>query len=388
MDPSIDKNQHFNPFASPLSRPAGRVGSWVRGGMPAIGVLFRKMQLKGVRRRALFLITISRSSHDSSFDRLFLLEEPPLMLRLAFRVSVLFVALMGAAVGSSSSARAQDDIVSEVASVEESLTAAFNAADVDAVVNAFLADGELIDESGLLYRGHDELKDLFSQYFAKFPGAKLSLQIDSIRKIGDQVAIEEGTRFLAAGDSAFAQVRYIATLSKKDGKWKLASIREFDDQPAPTSGDRLQTLAWLVGDWISESSELAVRISYRWDEDKNFLVGKFLATRGGQVVLKTEQRIGWDPLTGKIRSWMFDSDGGFGGGLWTPTQEGWVIKSESTQTDGSIGFATVYYRQLDQDRYQMIGTDRLIGDETAEDFDVTVTRAPPKPTRPGTATKE
>jgi uncharacterized protein (TIGR02246 family) len=308
------------------------------------------------------------------------------MSRCVIHVLLIFACV--ASIGNAHSVWAQDEIVEEVASVEEALTAAFNAADVDAVVNAFLPDGELIDETGMLYRGQGELRELFSQYFAKFPGAKLSLQIDSIRKVGDHVAIEEGTRFLTARDSAFAQVRYIATLAKQDGKWKLASIREFDDQPAPTAGDRLQALAWLVGDWVSESPELAVRISYSWDDDKSFLIGKFHATRGGQVVLKTEQRIGWDPLTGKFRSWLFDSDGGFGGGVWTPTEDGWVIKSESTEAGGSVGFATVVYRQLDQDRYQMIGTDRLIGDVTVEDFDVTVTRAPPKPTRSSAPVKE
>ncbi len=276
-----------------------------------------------------------------------------------------------------------DAIVEEIASVEESLTTAFNAGNVDRVVDAFLSEGELIDEFGVLYRGHAELRELFSKYFEEFPGAKLSLQIDSIRKIGDHIAVEEGTRFTVAGESAFAQVRYIATLAKQDGKWKLASIREFSDHPAPSSGERLQALAWLVGDWVSESSDLAVRISYRWDEDKNFLIGKFLATQEGKVVLKTEQRIGWDPLAGKVRSWLFDSDGGFGKGVWTPTEEGWLIKSESTDPSGAIGFATVVYRQLDDNRYRMIGTDRLIDDELAEDFDVTVTRAPPKPTQSG-----
>jgi len=310
------------------------------------------------------------------------------MLRLAFQMLVISAVVVGATVGSSQSVLAEDEIIGEIVSIEEALTAAFNAGDVDAIVGMFLTDGELIDESGLLYRGQSELRELFSQYFAKFPGAKLSLRIDSIRKVGDSVVIEEGTRFLDAGESAFAQIRYIATLAKQDGKWKLASIREFDDQPAPTPGDRLRPLAWLVGDWVSESSDLAMRISYRWDEDKNFLVGKFHATRDGQVVLKTEQKIGWDPLSGKVRSWLFDSDGGFGGGLWTPIEDGWLIKSESTEPAGTIGFATVVYRQLDQDRYQMIGTDRLIGNERAADFDVTVTRAPPKPTRPGGAVKE
>jgi len=310
------------------------------------------------------------------------------MLRLAFQMLVMSAVVVVAAVGSSQSVVAEDEIIAEVVSIEEALTAAFNAGDVDAVVGMFVTDGELIDESGMLYRGQSELRELFSQYFAKFPGAKLSLRIDSIRKVGDSVVIEEGTRFLDAGESAFAQIRYIATLAKQDGKWKLASIREFDDQPASTPGDRLLPLAWLVGDWVSESSDLAMRISYRWDEDKNFLVGKFHATRDGQVVLKTEQKIGWDPLSGKVRSWLFDSDGGFGGGLWTPIEDGWLIKSESTEPGGTMGFATVVYRQLDQDRYQMIGTDRLIGNERAADFDVTVTRAPPKPTRPGGAIKE
>jgi len=350
---------------------------------------FRELSVQGgVGRGDGEVVTIASRFHDISIDRLFLHEDPPLMLRFAFHVLVLLAVMIGAAVGSSRSLVAQDEITNEVVSVEEALTAAFNAGNVDAVVEMFLTDGELIDESGLLYRGQSELRELFSQYFAKFPGAKLSLRIDSIRKMGDHVAIEEGTRFLTAGESAFAQVGYIATLAKQDGKWKLASIREFDDQPAPTSGERLQSLAWLVGDWVSESSDLAVRISYRWDEDKNFLIGKFHATREGQVVLKTEQKVGWDPLSGKFRSWLFDSDGGFGGGLWTPTEDGWIIKSESTDAGGTVGFATVVYRQLDQDRYQMIGTDRLIGNETAEDFDVTVTRAPPKPTRSGAATKE
>jgi uncharacterized protein (TIGR02246 family) len=309
------------------------------------------------------------------------------MSRSVIHLFGIFAVLIGAVVSGGNVTRGQDNIVAEIAAVEEALTTAFNSGNVDAVVGAFINDGELIDEAGVLYRGKEDLKDLFTQYFEQFPEAKLALRIDSIRRLGDQVAVEEGTRFLSVGDSGFAQLRYIATLVKQDGKWKLASIREFDDQPAPTPGDRLEGLAWLVGDWVSESPDLAVRISYAWDEDKNYLIGKFLATRQGEVVLKTEQRIGWDPLAGKIRSWLFDSDGGFGGGLWTPTEEGWVVKSQSTDPEGSVGFASVLFQMLDQDRFQMVGTDRLIGDQRMEDFNVVVTRAPPKPLRSGSATK-
>lgn len=309
------------------------------------------------------------------------------MYRSVIHTFGIFAVLLGTVLIGGNVARGQDEIVAEIAAVEEALTTAFNSGNVDAVVGAFINEGELIDEAGVLYRGKEELKDLFTQYFERFPEAKLALRIDSIRRLGDQVAVEEGTRFLSVGDAGFAQVRYIATLVKQDGKWKLASIREFNDQPAPTPGDRLEPLAWLVGDWVSESPDLAVRISYAWDEDKNYLIGKFLATRQGEVVLKTEQRIGWDPLAGKVRSWLFDSDGGFGGGLWTPTEEGWVVKSQSTDPEGSVGFASVLFQMLDQDRFQMVGTDRLIGDQRLEDFNVIVTRAPPKPSRSGSAPK-
>ncbi len=283
-------------------------------------------------------------------------------------------------IGIGQRASASDEIVSEITAVEEAFAEAFNAANADAVIGMFLPEGEIVDDSGIVYQGRTELKELFSTYFTNFPGAKLALQIESVRSVGQGLAIEEGTRYLSTADEAFAQVRYVATLLKQDGKWLLASIREFYDEPEPTCGDHLAPLAWLEGDWVSEGSDLAVRISYRWDEDGNFLLGKFHATREGEVILKTDQRIGWDPLAGKVRSWLFDSDGGFGGGVWTQVDESWVVKSEATEPSGAIGTATVTFTQLDKDHFRMVGTDRIIGDERADDFDVTVTRAPPKPT--------
>jgi hypothetical protein len=155
----------------------------------------------------------------------------------------------------------------------------------------------------------------------------------------------------------------------------------------PSSATRLQSLAWLVGDWVSEGSDLAVRVNYRWDEDESFLLGTFHATREGVVILKTSQRIGWDPLSKNFRSWLFDSDGGFGSGHWTQLDNGWVIKSKATEPTGVVGTATVMITQLGDDRYQMVGTDRIIGEARAEDFDVTFTRAPPQPSRASSSTQ-
>ena len=38
---------------------------------------------------------------------------------------------------------------------------------------------------------------------------------------------------------------------------------------------------------------------------------------------------------GQIRSWSFDSSGGHGTGLWSPTPEGWRIESTGMLADGT-----------------------------------------------------
>jgi uncharacterized protein (TIGR02246 family) len=255
----------------------------------------------------------------------------------------------------------------------------FNSGKAAALAAHFATQGELIDEEGQIFQGRDELEKLFAAYFAKFPGAELALEIESIRVVGGNIAIEEGTRYLSTKEAAKAQVRYVAVRAKTEGQWLIASIREFYDEPAPTPNDQLQPLAWLVGEWISEDADAAVKIVYRWSDDKNFLLGDFQATHRGQPVMNSTQRIGWDPVAGKVRSWLFDADGGFAEGSWTPVEEGWVIKSTATAPDGGTGSATVTISRLGKDSFKLTGTERVTHAGRQDDFEVTVTRRPPAP---------
>ena len=273
----------------------------------------------------------------------------------------------------------EDALIDAVAALEESFTKAFNEGKPEALVELFAPEAELITEVGNLYRGKEELKAAFTRFFEEFPGTKVGFDIESIRPLGANLAIEEGTRFLGTDEETLARVRYVAILTKQDDKWLLSSIREFDDTPAPTVTGRLEPLAWMVGNWVSESPELTVKIEYRWADEESFLIGKFVATAGDEVVMKSEQRIGWDATTNKVRSWMFDADGGFAQGYWTPLEEGWVIKTQATSPEGTIGFATVTISEVDENHFRMVGSDRIVGDERLEDFDLVVTKAPPTP---------
>jgi uncharacterized protein (TIGR02246 family) len=259
------------------------------------------------------------------------------------------------------------------------LVQSFDAGKADELAAMFLPKGELIDEHGTVYQGQQEIKDLLTKFFTKFPGAKLTLEVESIRVVGP-VAIEEGTRHTTTKDGTErGVVRYIAVRTKIGNNWPIVSLRDFADALATTPHDRLQPLAWLVGNWVNESSDAAVKITYRWSEDKNFLLGEYDITRGGQTTMKSSQRIGWDPLAGKVRSWMFDSDGGYADGNWTLVGDAWVIKSLAVMPDGQTGSATVTMTPGGKDRFVMKGTERIVGDEREDDFEVTVVRPAPAP---------
>lgn len=281
-----------------------------------------------------------------------------------------------------SPAAAQNDaLAAPIRAADEQLVKAFDAGQADAVAALFLPQGELIDEHGTVYQGQAEIKGLLTKFFERYPGAKLTLEVESIRIVGP-VAIEEGTRHTTTKEGVErAQVRYIAVRTKVGDNWPIVSVRDFSDDSATTPHDRLQPLAWLVGDWVNESTDAAVKISYRWSEDKNFLLGDFHITRAGEPVMKSTQRIAWDPLTGKVRSWMFDSDGGYAEGHWTLVEDAWVIKSSAVMPDGQTGSATVTMTPKDHDRFTMKGTERIVGDERDDDFEVTVVRPAPTPAK-------
>jgi uncharacterized protein (TIGR02246 family) len=271
----------------------------------------------------------------------------------------------------------ENAVIDSVRTVAEEGATLFNAGKVDELTAMFLPEGELIDEEGVVYQGQQEIKDLFSGFFAKFPGSRLALDIESIRLTGP-VAIEEGTRTITTNDGATrSQFRYIAVRVKSDSGWKIASFRDFSDDPVPTPHEYLQPLAGLVGDWINEGADGKVAISYRWSEDKNFLLGEFQVTSPGNPTTTSSQRIGWDPQAGTIRSWLFDPDGGFTNGQWTVVEDGIVIKSSSVNPDGGTASATMTIVAVDKDHFSIKGTERIVGDSREPDFEITVTRRPP-----------
>ena len=118
-------------------------------------------------------------------------------------------------------------------------------------------------------------------------------------------------------------------------------------------------------------------ISFKWSEDKNYLICEFRHTSATGSPRKSSQRIGWDPSIRKIRSWLFEADGGFAEGTWTVVDEGLVAKHSSVNPDGVTASATITWTPKGKDRFTIVGTQRIVGDGREPNFEITVTRRPP-----------
>ena len=98
--------------------------------------------------------------------------------------------------------------------------------------------------------------------------------------------------------------------------------------------EHLKPLAWLIGTWedVDEEDDVSVETSNDWETNHNFIIQDFKVQRGGQEEMSGQQIIGWDPYLKAIRSWVFNTDGGFAEGLWHQVDANWVLEVDCDAT--------------------------------------------------------
>ena len=77
----------------------------------------------------------------------------------------------------------------------------------------------------------------------------------------------------------------------------------------------------------------------------------FVFLSEGDALLTGTQRIGWDPSAGKIKSWMFDSNGGAGEGYWRRDGQRWIVDSEEVMPDGTKASASTIFTPGDTNHF-------------------------------------
>jgi uncharacterized protein (TIGR02246 family) len=254
---------------------------------------------------------------------------------------------------------------------------AFNQQDVKAVADLFSEDCDVTENDGTQIHGRKELEKELKETFADDPKAKISIEVNSLTLITPDVALETGAvDYYPDGKTLTAEAQYQVTHVKRGDRWLMRDARTFSHKVL-SPYDQLRDLEWLVGDWVDESSDGIVESRYRWAANKAFLLQDFTIRSSGKKVLTGTQRIGWDPLSKQIKSWVFDSEGGYGESLWSNVDDAWVIEVKGVRSDGKVVTATNQIVQLAKDRFRFDSADRIVGEERMPNFRATVVRKPP-----------
>lgn len=145
---------------------------------------------------------------------------------------------------------------------------------------------------------------------------------------------------------------------------------------APTEKETpLHTLDWLEGDWVDTSDEVQVEFSCHFTKNRAFLIRSFRVVTKAGVGMSGMQVIAWDPVQENIRSWTYDSDGGFGEETWTQSGDRYTIRAKYTLPDGGVGSALHVMTYLDDNRFQWRSMNREIDGELQPDSpELTITR--------------
>jgi uncharacterized protein (TIGR02246 family) len=262
----------------------------------------------------------------------------------------------------------------------DSFIRAFNAADAQAVAGLFTPDARVIDEQGRVVAGRDAIAALFASSFDANPGAKIALTTESLRLLAPDVALEEGRARVAPVGSGQQEItRYTVIYVKRDGTWLQSSVHERSDKEV-SHHDRLQELEWMVGDWVDESEEAVIFTTCRWSENKNFLLREFDIHIKGELAMSGTQRIGWDPLHKQFRSWVFDSEGGFGEGFWSRSGNQWIVKATGVLRDGRTASSSHIVTPVNKDMMRWKAVERTEGGHAIPDMEeYVIVRKPPKP---------
>ncbi|MCE5318062.1 MAG: DUF1579 domain-containing protein [Parachlamydia sp.] len=139
---------------------------------------------------------------------------------------------------------------------------------------------------------------------------------------------------------------------------KSASQKETMHETPESTYEHLEDFNWLAGNWVDRERPFVTSNIFSWNTGKTMLIERFSIKIQDEKKLDGQQIIAWDPAKEQIRSWIFDSDGGFGEGVWTKEDDSWVANILFTMPDGRQASAVHIYKKIDDSTYTFTSENR------------------------------
>lgn len=257
----------------------------------------------------------------------------------------------------------------------KSYAESFNKADAGGVAAHWSEQGEFITPAGLHLKGREAIQQEFAAYFEETKDAKVEIAEPTIEFLSPHVARETGTATVLVPDGQPHVTDYEAIHVKTGDAWKMDSVHEVEPEVVPSNYHRLSELEWMIGQWVDADEEGVVETRCEWTKNQNFILRSFQVAIADRIELEGTQIIGWDPIRQAIRSWVFDSDGGFGVGVWSREGNQWTVRSLHVTQAGEQASAINIMTYVDGDKFTFKSVGREVNGEVQPNIDeVTVVR--------------
>lgn len=256
----------------------------------------------------------------------------------------------------------------EIRKVTQAYQEAYNQQDAEKLAALWASDAIYINPvTGESAEGREAIEKLFKDKFAKNVDKRVQITVKEIEFQNPSEAVERGVVKVTAPDQPTKQIAYAVGYVKENGKWLVNDINEIELQEIPDNSEHLKELAWMIGKWEDSDDNVEITLDNQWDKNKNFIIQHFNMLVYGQDDIEGRQLITWDPVKETIRSWVFDSDGGFGEGTWKQDGKSWYATMKFTLGDGRVASSTNIYTPVDDKTYSFASVEREVDGEILPD---------------------
>lgn len=265
----------------------------------------------------------------------------------------------------------------EIRKANADYATAMMAGDLDAIMKYWSADADYVDEAGKMTKGSDKIAALFRKAIPDLKGSKVVVRVNSLKFVRPEVCLEDGTVEKTSATGTMESSRFAVVWIRTGDKWQISSARdlptEVNDLPSLASVE-LRDLQWLVGDWIDDGAKAEVSLKVKWAANKAFLLMDYVVKREGAEPIEVAVRVGWDGHNNRIRSWVFDSQGGFAEGYWRKDGKRWLVGTSGILPDGGTGGSTNSYEFIDANSFVWRASEREVDGQPLADAEVKFVR--------------
>ncbi len=282
------------------------------------------------------------------------------------RIFLCLIVLGGAIVNCSFAGQPRDPAADEAAirKADEAYVVAFNKHDAKALADAWSPEAVYLNRvTGDEVTGRAAIAEEFTAVFKNQPAVKLELNVQSIQFVSPNVAVEQGISKTLAPKTEPEEEEYSAVFVRREGQWLLDRVTERSKEAAPSPYEHLKPLEWMIGHSVDKDDKVDIETDCKWTKNQSFITRSFTVAAEGQVNMSGMQIIGWDPVAKAIRSWTFDSDGGFAEATWAFKKDRWFIQNKGYLADGRKASMTNVIRQADQNSFTWQTIERTAGGE-------------------------